>query len=417
VRRKAGGPRQAWEAAGCRGRVVVVVNVDWFFLSHRVPVAEAARAAGYEVTVAAEDTGRAAEIRGLGFFYEALPLSRTGTAPVREAAALLSLVRLYRRLQPDLVHHVTVKPVLYGSLAARLAGGPAVVNAITGFGYTMSDEARRGVLGRCVHALYRTALRTAGSRTIFQNPEDMAAFCQAGLVAPDRAVLIRGSGVDPAAFTVLPEPEGRPVVLLPARMLWEKGVAEFVEAARTLRARGSRARFVLAGRADQNPTAVPEARLRQWVAEGVVEWWGHRTDIPQVMAGASIVVLPTFYKEGLPKALLEGAAAGRPLVATDVPGCREIVRHGETGLLVPPRDAPALANALERLLADAALRRDLGAAGRCLVEAEFTATRVAEATMAVYEAALAERNARRGGHRRAGAARRDSGAAEGAARR
>lgn len=372
-------------------RLLFVVNVDWFFLSHRLVLARAARDAGFHVTVAARDTGRGDEIRREGLDFVPLRLSRDGTHIGAEIAAVQSLASLYGRLRPDIAHHVTIKPVLYGSLAARLHPRMAVVNAISGLGYVFSTQGRR-MVRTAARTAYRLALSGSRTRTIFQNPEDRDEFVGKRLVDESRTVLIRGSGVDPSRFIPAPEPAAEPVVMLASRMLWEKGVGEFVEAARALAARGVRARFVLVGRADRdNPTGVPEAQLHEWQSEGVVEWWGERSDMPQVLSQATVVALPSFYKEGLPKILLEAAAAGRPIVATDIPGCREIVLPDHNGLLIPPRDAEALAAAVERLLADPELRARMAMAGRALVEAEFTEARVVGQTLALYRELLGDR--------------------------
>jgi glycosyltransferase involved in cell wall biosynthesis len=378
-------------ADGRRPRLLFVVNVDWFFLSHRLPLALGARDAGVEVMVAAGDTGRAGEIRAQGLEFVPLPITRDGTGMGAELATMAALARLYRRVRADMVHHVTIKPVLYGSVAARVAPGMAIVNAISGLGYVFS-QGGRPLLRAGAQAAYRVALGGPRTRTIFQNPEDRDEFVRKGLVKQATTVLIRGSGVDPARFVPAPEPAGDPIVMLASRMLWEKGVGEFVEAARALRGRGVRARFVLVGPADPgNPTGVPAAQLRAWADEGVVEWWGERTDMHHVLAQAAVVTLPSFYKEGLPKVLLEAAAAGKPLVATDIPGCREIVLPGRNGELIPPRDAPALAAAVGALLDSPALRARYGAAGRALAEAEFTEARVVAQTLAVYRELLGDR--------------------------
>jgi glycosyltransferase involved in cell wall biosynthesis len=385
----AGPPGLMADGGRRRSRLLYVVNVDWFFLSHRIPLARAARDAGMQVTIAGGDTGRADEIRAEGIDFVPIPISRKGTGALGEAATFLALLRVYRRIRPDIVHHVTLKPVLYGSLNARLAGGPAVVNAISGLGWVFSSDSGAPLLRRVVEATYRVALGGPRTRTIFQNPEDRDDFVRKELVRLDHTVLIRGSGVDCSRFTVSAEPEGLPVVMLPSRMLWEKGVGQFVEAARELRARGVRARFVLVGKSDEgNPTAVPEQQLDAWTREGVVEWWGHRADMPVVLSEASVVALPSYYKEGLPKVLLEAAAAGRPLVATDIPGCREIVRPGVNGFLVPPRDVAALVDAVQRLLASAQLRRTMGAAARGIAEAEFTEDIVVRQTLDLYRELL-----------------------------
>jgi glycosyltransferase involved in cell wall biosynthesis len=383
--------RQGAAPGGQRpARIVFLVNVDWFFLSHRLPLARAARDAGMQVTVVAADTGNASRIRREGFEFVSLPLARKGTSPWRELRSFVFIARLYRRLRPDLVHQVTVKPVLYGSLAARMVGGIAVVNAISGLGYTFISSERAGLLRRLVRGLYRQALAHPRSRVIFQNPDDRALFLDAGLVRAGRTVLVRGSGVDCAEFHFVEEPEGPPVVMLPARMLWDKGVGEFVEAARLVRREHPEARFVLVGDSDDgNPTAVPVRQLEAWVADGHVEWWGHRADMPAVLAASSIVVLPS-YREGLPKVLLEAAATGRAIVATAVPGCREVVRDGVNGFLVAPRDGGDLARAVLALLRSRELRSGFGRAGRSMVEREFSLEIVVQQTVSLYRDLLGD---------------------------
>jgi glycosyltransferase involved in cell wall biosynthesis len=220
---------------------------------------------------------------------------------------------------------------------------------------------------------------------VFQNPQDQAWFVDRGAIALDQTVLIRGAGVDVQRFQPGPAPKGEPIVLLAARLLWEKGIGEFVDAARELKARGVACRFVLVGAPDnENPNPIPEPVLRQWAAEGLIEWWGLQDDMPKVLQESSVVALPTTYPEGVPKILLEAASCAKAIVATDVPGCREIVIDGETGLLVPPRNAKALADAVARLLADARLRSDLGCRARALVVDEFSEEKTIAATLAVY---------------------------------
>jgi glycosyltransferase involved in cell wall biosynthesis len=365
------------------------VNEDWFFLSHRLVLARAVRDAGAEVSVAAGDTGKAGAIRAEGLAFTALPISRAGTRPWEEARTLLSLMRLYRRIRPDLVHHVSPKPVLYGSLAARAVSRAAVVNAISGLGYAFTSAWRATLLRPIVTLLYRAALAHPRSRTVFQNHEHYHQFIEAGLIRRDRAVMIRGSGVDCDLFRPTPEPTGRPVVVLAGRMLWDKGIQEFVDAARHLRASDAAVRFALVGWRDpDNPRGVPEAQLEAWAREGVVEWWGHREDMPAVLAAATLVVLPTSYPEGTPKILVEAAACGRAIIASDAPGCREVVRHDVNGLLVPLRDGAALARAIETLVAAPALRARFGRAGREIAVAEFSDRLVVRQTLALYRELL-----------------------------
>lgn len=373
--------------AARRPKLLLTVNDAGFFLSHRLPIAVAARAAGYDVHVATAPGPAVARIRAEGFPHHPVPLSRRGLNPLAELRSVAALTRLYRRLRPDIVHHVTIKPVLYGGLAARLARVPAVVAAISGLGFMfMRRDVRYRVSRLPLHALYRLALGHPKSKVIFQNPDDLRQFTAAGWVRDGSAVLIKGSGVDLAAFAPAPEPHGTPIVLCAARMLWDKGIGEFVAAARDLRARGVEARFVLVGDPDPgNPTSVPPARLEAWHREGAVEWWGHRDDMPAVMQLAAIVCLPS-YREGLPKVLIEAAACARPVVTTDVPGCRDI----GNALLVPPQNASALADALARLIAEPMLRQHLAARGREIAEAEFSLERVVRDTLAVYAALTPE---------------------------
>lgn len=373
-------------------RILMVVNADWFFLSHRLEVARAARDAGAEVTVVAPDTGKGEAIRREGLGFIPMPLVRSSTNVIREAHTLTFLIGLYRRLRPDLVHHVTFKPVLYGSLAARRVGGIAVVNAVSGLGFIFTLRSRARLLQFLVKRLFKLAMGNQRNIAIFQNPDDMTFFSDMGLMNSKQAVLIRGSGVDCNLFRFVPEPAGDPVVLLPARMLWDKGVGEFVAAAQAIRKSNRNVRFALVGGADSgNRAMVPQQQLEEWSRAGIVEWWGHREDMPAVLAQASIVVLPTYYREGLPKALLEAAATGRALITTDIPGCREIVRPGINGILVPPRDGSALTDAVSYLLRSPQIRQSFGQAGRKIAVAEFGVAGVVEETLQIYRQLLPNR--------------------------
>jgi glycosyltransferase involved in cell wall biosynthesis len=368
-----------------RPRLLFLVTEDWYFWSHRVGLALAARDEGFEVLVAARAGPCAERIRRAGLRLLPLRMLRRGTPGLRDLAAIAEIFRIYRRARPDLVHHVALKPVICGSWAARLARVPAVVNAIAGLGSAFIGG---GTGSWVVRAALRPALRAAvampGSVTIFQNRDDQADFARAGILGSGRATVIRGCGVDTALFAMSGEPQGPPVVMLPARMLWDKGVGEFVEAARLVSRRGVTARFVLVGMVDPtNPSAIPESQLRDWRDDGLVEWWGHRDNMPATLAAGHVVVLPS-YREGLPKVLLEAAASGRAIVATDVPGCREIVRHGVNGLLVPPKDARALAAAISSLVEDRSFRQEAGRRGRQIVDEEFSLARIAGETISAY---------------------------------
>ncbi len=364
-------------------RLLYLITEDWYFWSHRLDLARAAREAGYDVIVATRVTDHGERIRGEGFQLEPLEMVRRSRNPFREVIAVAELVRLYRRVKPDVVHHVAMKPILYGSLAAWLTRIPSVINAFAGLGYAFMDE-RNELLRWCVKTAFRTVLRVSHSVALVQNQDDQDRLVGEGVVPASRARIIAGSGIDVAAYSMQPPPSGIPVVVLPARMLWDKGVGEFVEAARRLKQKGVHARFILVGRRDEhNPAAIPEIHLKEWVQAGVVEWWGHREDMPAVYAAAMLVVLPS-YREGLPKVLLEAAACGKAIVATDVPGCREIVRDRFNGLLVSPRDSTALAAAIEELLSDQALREVMGRRSRTRVLAEWSSPRITEQVLGLY---------------------------------
>ncbi len=371
-------------AAGTPSKLLFVVTEDWYFCSHRLPLARAARDDGYEVLVAARMANDADRIREEGFRPIPLRLRRRRSNPWNEVASIVELVKLYRREKPDIVHHVAMKPVIYGSLAALIARVPFIVNALAGFGYIFtSTQIRARLLRWPVRAALRWLLSAGQGRTIVQNPDDRQALRELG-IADGRIVVIPGSGVDTELFHSVPEADGPPVVCLVSRMLWDKGVGELAAAARVLKAETPALRVWLVGPTDpENPASIPEAQLARWVQEGILEWLGPRDDVAALWQQAHIAVLPS-YREGLPKALLEAAASGRPMVAADVPGCREIVIDNETGLLVAARDGIALADALRRLAGDAVLRQRLGSAARQRVLDHFSQERIARETLALY---------------------------------
>lgn len=362
-------------------KLLFVVTEDWYFASHRLSLAVAAKAAGFDVAVATRVREQADVILNAGVRPIPFELSRRGGNLLREFVALY---RLYRREKPELVHHVALKPVMLGALAARLAGVPAQVNTVAGLGWLFTSSSRAVRFTRpFLRWLLAALLTRPRSLTIIQNPDDMAFLAAAGLPA-GRLRLIRGSGVDTQVFRPGASPPGRVCVMLVARMLRDKGVGEFVQAARLLSEAGSNARFFLVGDPDPgNPSSIPEAILRGWHGRHGIEWLGRREDIASLLQTAHIACLPS-YREGLPKSLLEAAACGLPIVTTDTPGCREVVRDGVNGLLVPICDAGALASALRKLIDDEALRRRMGEQSRILAEAEFGQTSVVAQTLAIY---------------------------------
>lgn len=373
---------------GQRPRLLFVLAEDAWFWTHRLALARAARAAGLHVGVVTNSPASAARVRDEGFEHFCLDFRRAGIHPLHDLGSIRRLAKLYTAFRPDLVHHVAMKPVIYGSIAARLARVPATVNAVAGLGFALSsDSAIARLIRPVVRAGLRSALAYSNSRLIVQNHDDARYFVSARLVDRDRVRLVRGVGVCVDRFAPTPEPDGVPLVVLPSRFLRDKGVHEFVAAARSIRQAGVAARFALVGSTDPNPTSLTPCEVDAIAREGVVEVWGQRDDMPTVYRAASIVCLPS-YREGLPKVLLEAAASGRPVVATDVPGCREAVRHGETGLLVPPREVEPLAGALLCLIRDRQLRARFGAAGRELVMREFTEDKAIDDTFTVYSELL-----------------------------
>jgi len=374
--------------------MVLFANTDWYLYNFRRSLALSLRHAGHEVLLISPPGPYGEKLRALGLRWQPLPMDRRSLNPLREAALLWHMWGLFRRERPDLVHGFTIKCAVYGSLAARLAGVPARVNAVAGMGYVFtSNEPKARLLRPVVRMLLRLALGGRGARLILQNPDDVALFKAAGLVDDSQVRLIAGSGVDCSRFAARDgeRDNATPLrVLLPARMLWDKGIAEFIAAARRLKGEGRPIDFLLAGAPDPgNPAAVPEAELHGWVDNGLMQWLGHVDDMPALFASVDMVVLPS-YREGLPKGLIEAAACALPLVTCDVPGCRDVVTDGVDGLLVPPRDAHALAAAIARLQDDPALARRLGHAARAKALAQFDERIVIAATLAVYRELLGD---------------------------
>jgi glycosyltransferase involved in cell wall biosynthesis len=367
-------------------KLLYLVGESWSFVSHRIELAVAAKQAGYDVVVATQCGKGVEKIYEAGLRVVPISFSRSSLNPLGEMRTLASLISLYRREAPHIVHHVAVKPVIYGSLAARIAGVKGVVNALIGLGYVFSSRALKArILKPIVVGLFRFALTGPNTRLIVQNVDDFEMFAGHGIARRGDIRLIRGSGVDPSRYPVC-DPRGNavPQIVLPARMLRDKGVVEFVDAARQLKAEGVRARFVLCGEPDPlNPTSLTLSEIQAFVDSGSVEYLGWQDDMGPIWRQAQIACLPS-YREGLPKALLEAAACGLPLVATDVPGCREIVRAGENGWLVPARDGKGLAGALREAIAREDLRVRYGERGRKIVETELSLAHVIEQTLKVY---------------------------------
>lgn len=366
--------------------LLLLATEDWHLASHRLPLIRAARSAGYNVVVATRVRAHGGILESTGAEVAPLRLQRSATIGFRDGAMIGELAKLYRSLRPDIVHHVAMKPILYGGLAARLTRPRGIVQAFAGMGALYTSRGTKAAVRRlAVERLLRGVTRRPRTIVMVQNDDDARLVRDRGLARDGAVRVVRGSGVDLARFEVTPLQDGIPLVVLPARLLGDKGVREFIAAARLLR---GRARFALVGDIDQaNPSSCALEEVRGWVQDGSVEWWGHHDDMPVVLAQAHLVVLPS-YREGMPKSLLEASASGRAMVTTDVPGCRDVVQHGHSGLLVPPQDATALAGAIEQLLNDPARLREFGYNARRYAEANFDDRTIAEQQVAVYQELL-----------------------------
>lgn len=370
-------------------KILFLVTEDWYFCSHRLPIARAARDAGFEVLVATRTVSHATEITREGFGLIPIKMKRGKIGLLGELASIRELIGIYRREKPDIVHHVAMKPVLYGSVAAALTGVPATINTLAGLGFIFTARGIiSSVLRKVIRLFLKLALTRRNTHVIVQNTDDRRVVESLG-VSAGLVRTIRSSGVDLQRFTPRPEPDGPIVVTMVSRMLWDKGVGELVTAARELRAQDPTLSVKLVGAPDpENPASIPVRQLREWCDEGVIDWLGHREDIPAIWAGSHIAVLPS-YREGLPKSLVEAAAGGRPMIATDAPGCRELVSDGFDGILVPVRDSRALAAAIQKLAEDADLRRYMGTNARGTIERGYGNARVSSETVSLYRDILA----------------------------
>jgi glycosyltransferase involved in cell wall biosynthesis len=374
-------------------RLLYVVTEDWFFLSHRLPMARAARAAGFEVHVATNVVDGAAAIEREGFVLHPVRFARGRLSPLATLATIRALRRLHRELAPDLVHHVALQATILGSLAA-LGLPVARVNAVTGLGYAFISESRKARLVRgVIGALLRLLIDRRSSVALVQNPDDRALLQRLG-IATERIVLIPGSGVDVEKLKPTPEPAGAVTLGFVGRLLDDKGIRVLVAAHRLLRAKGLAVDLLIAGTPDPaNPASVSQAEAESWAREPGVTWLGQVDDIATVWARAHIAVLPS-RREGLPKSLLEAAACGRPMVAADVPGCREIAIPWHTGFLVPPDGPGALAAAIEILAETPELRERFGSAARRLAEERFASEAIGRAVVELYARLVKETPAR-----------------------
>ena len=365
-------------------KVILFANTDWYLYNFRLSLAKALIAQGDDVILLSPPGPYVEKFQNQGYHWEPMPFEPRGMKILAEVKLIRRLIAFYQREKPDLVHHFTIKCMLYGSMAAHLTGVKRIINSIEGLGHIFTDNSKKIVaLRQVIKLLYRIFF--THTKVIFLNPEDRETFIQQRILHPVQAVLIKGSGVDVDYWRLSTEPEIPCVVVLAARMFYQKGIREFVQAAGMIKKEGIQARFVLVGDSQENATdAVPGDQLRTWQGEGIIEWWGWQQDMRAVYEKTHIACLPSFYREGLPKSLLEAAACGRPLIATDIPGCREIVRDGENGFLIPPKDVIKLTIALKKLIGDRSLRQRMGQRARQLVEEEFSDEKVNSLTLNLY---------------------------------
>lgn len=372
-------------------KILYVTNDAWFFVSHRLPIASAATQSGYDCVVTAKEDDSVSDIREAGIAFTSWNISPRGKSIWGEIKTFYDLVKTIRTEKPDIVHLVTIKAVLYGGLISRLLKVPCCVYAIAGLGSVLrSSNVRERSIKKIISPLYRLAIAHTNGVLIFQNPDDRSLLLKEFGGDHLNTEMIKGSGVNPSHFPLDPEPPGIPRVILASRLLREKGIGEFVSAAKILRERGASVNFIVAGGnvAAGAPGAFTEPEISAFENDTNVEFLGQCKNIPELFASSHIVVLPSYYPEGLPKVLVEAGASGRPIVTTDWPGCRDAIKDGETGILIPIKDPYALADAIERLLEDPALRLSMGKAGRDFVESELSLDRVVLKHLDIYEKLL-----------------------------
>ena len=377
------------KTSGDLGYLLFIVTEDWYFCSHRLQLAVAAQKAGYNVAVVTQETNHGDEIRQAGLRLIPIKFQRSGRNPFSDFMTIRSLLRIYKSEQPDIIHHVSLKPILYGSIAARFVGIPNVINAMTGLGYIFTSKRFFARLIRLIITpVLKLILGFKNTYSIYQNIDDQKLLAGVGGLTNKKSIVIRGSGVESNLYLPDENKTYPPIVILASRMLIDKGIHEFVKAARIIKEKHIDAQFILVGMTDtENHSAISEIELQQWQQEGIIEWWGHRDNVVEVLRKSTIACLPS-YREGMPKFLLEAASVGLPIVTTDVPGCREVVIDNENGYLVPPRNSEAIASAIEKLLNDKTLRKEMGIKGRALVKQEFDTKKIVEQTISLYQRML-----------------------------
>ena len=370
-------------------RLIYIVSEDWVFVSHRLTLAKQAIKDGYDVTAITNISNHKDVLLSAGLKVFNINFCRSFKRPFSDVHSIYQLIKLFRLLKPGVIHNVGLKISLISSIAAFIARVPVAINAYTGLGYVFSSN---DMLARVIRLLLNSPLKYLNHRAstwvVFQNEDDEALFENSNLINKERTLLIKGSGVDVIEFPFSDELPGQLKVMLASRLLWDKGVGEFIEASRQLKISYPEVTFVLVGDVDeQNPLSLTKGIIDSWVNEGFIEWWGHKQNMPEVLKLAHIVALPS-YREGLPKVLLEAASIGRALVATDVPGCREIVRDGVNGFLVQAKESKCLAEAIEKLILNKELRTQMGLKSREIIETELSSEIINKQFIELYNSAI-----------------------------
>lgn len=366
-------------------KLFIIVNVDWFFLSHRLPVALAAQKAGWDVTIVTADTGKLKDIEAKGLKVINLPMSRSGKNIFEELGTLNFLRKLYKREKPDVVHHVGMKTILWGTLAGKFAGVNGVVNAISGLGGFFAED-NKGLMAKMMPKVLKFSHDRKNLLCIFQNNEDKGLYVKNGIIKEEQARYIKGSGVDLKEFCYTPEPsEGKIRVILTARMIVEKGVFILTEAAEKLRSKyGDKVEFLLVGGIDDHPGAITKEQLDAVCDGSYIQWLGYRTDVKELLQSSHIVAFPSYYMEGLPKSLIEADAIGRPIITTKSIGCKDTVDDEVNGFLIPTKNIEALVEKLQMLIDNAELRQKMGKAAREKAEKEFSLDVVIDKHLSIY---------------------------------
>ncbi|WP_462180677.1 glycosyltransferase family 4 protein [Pseudoalteromonas gelatinilytica] len=373
-------------------KIIFFVNVDWFFISHRLPIATKALREGYDVIVACRFTEHKTELESMGFKAIHVSFNRSGGGIISELKTIRAIKEILEETKPDVIHSITIKPVLYTGLALKkIKKSIPFVAAISGLGYVFTANTFRAKVTKLIASVfYKAALSQQFKTVIFQNTSDESILTHVAKLNSSDKVLIKGSGADLSVYDFKPESRDQsPKVVMACRLLKEKGVYQFVEAAKIVKASYPNAEFLLVGTPDlENPNTVKQAEIDNWVNEGVINYLGHRNDIPDIFSSSNIVCLPSFYGEGVPKVLIEAAACGRAIVTTDNPGCRDAVIEGKTGLTVPVRDPNKLAEALTQLIENTQLRLSMGQQGRKFAEQEFDVNSVVDKHLEIYSSLL-----------------------------